>query len=406
MNIKAILIVSLLSNALLAGYGLSRRPSPPSPADVSTPLSTGTTPAALTKLDRQTVTNTITKRITWEMVESGDYKQYIANLRSIGCPEETIRDIIIADVNKLYEQKKKALKGGGKRFEYWKTGNPMIGGMDTGLLQKIRALDEEKNAVLRDLGITLDTKTEMAQALNPFDAMMDFLPEAKKAGVMKIMTDMQSKMVEASKDGTDLEAMSKAMKDMETGLKGIMTPEEFLDYQLRFSMTANIMRNQIAGFDPNEGEFMTVFKLREAFDSEFSPMTRNNENEEQRKIREEAEGKLNENLKNALGTDRYAQYERAQDWNFQQIYQATKKADLDTTEAVKVYDIKKIAEKEVFSVLNNKDITQADRISMLQQMKQQTEASVKSILGEKGWDQYNRGINTHWIKNLNPIPPQ
>src|SRR4051794_1792422 len=30
----------------------------------------------------------------WRMVESEDYKKYIANLRAIGCPEETIRDII------------------------------------------------------------------------------------------------------------------------------------------------------------------------------------------------------------------------------------------------------------------------------------------------------------------------
>jgi hypothetical protein len=39
---------------------------------------------------------------SWAAVEAADYHQYIANLRAIDCPEETIRDIIIADVNKLY----------------------------------------------------------------------------------------------------------------------------------------------------------------------------------------------------------------------------------------------------------------------------------------------------------------
>ena len=34
-------------------------------------------------------------------MESADYKMYIANLREIGCPEETVRDIIVADVDKL-----------------------------------------------------------------------------------------------------------------------------------------------------------------------------------------------------------------------------------------------------------------------------------------------------------------
>ena len=41
---------------------------------------------------------------SWREVESADYATYIANLRDIGCPEQTIRDIIIADVNQLYSR--------------------------------------------------------------------------------------------------------------------------------------------------------------------------------------------------------------------------------------------------------------------------------------------------------------
>src|ERR1043165_9088738 len=43
---------------------------------------------------------------SWSEIESPDYQQYIANLRDIGCPEQTIRDIIVADVNQLYERKR------------------------------------------------------------------------------------------------------------------------------------------------------------------------------------------------------------------------------------------------------------------------------------------------------------
>src|SRR5947209_2253727 len=42
---------------------------------------------------------------SWQEVESPDYPTYILNLRNIGCPEQTIRDIIIADVNALYSRK-------------------------------------------------------------------------------------------------------------------------------------------------------------------------------------------------------------------------------------------------------------------------------------------------------------
>jgi hypothetical protein len=46
----------------------------------------------------------------WAQVESSDYRKYIGNLRGIGCPERTIRDIISADVHSLYEQRRKQVQ--------------------------------------------------------------------------------------------------------------------------------------------------------------------------------------------------------------------------------------------------------------------------------------------------------
>src|SRR6516225_2853916 len=45
----------------------------------------------------------------WASLESSDYPTYIANLRAIGCPEQTIRDIISADVKSLYARKREEL---------------------------------------------------------------------------------------------------------------------------------------------------------------------------------------------------------------------------------------------------------------------------------------------------------
>ena len=66
-------------------------------------------------LDARVVTNTVTQiavrkvyptnflaslgklPISWKAIESTNYQAYIANLRSIGCPEETIADLVIRD---------------------------------------------------------------------------------------------------------------------------------------------------------------------------------------------------------------------------------------------------------------------------------------------------------------------
>src|SRR5689334_19149507 len=53
-------------------------------------------------------TNVVVRRqfFAWQQLESPDYTIYIANLRDIGCPEQTIRDIIIADVNAMYTRRR------------------------------------------------------------------------------------------------------------------------------------------------------------------------------------------------------------------------------------------------------------------------------------------------------------
>src|ERR1051325_11206357 len=42
----------------------------------------------------------------WSMIESEDYAVYIDNLRAIGCPDSTLRDIIYADVSEMFVRKR------------------------------------------------------------------------------------------------------------------------------------------------------------------------------------------------------------------------------------------------------------------------------------------------------------
>jgi hypothetical protein len=55
----------------------------------------------------------------WSRIESPDYRVYVANLRSIGCPEDTIRDIITADIGALYSAKRQQLGQKGSNDGHW-----------------------------------------------------------------------------------------------------------------------------------------------------------------------------------------------------------------------------------------------------------------------------------------------
>src|SRR5262245_37723257 len=56
--------------------------------------------------------------LDWRSIESTNYANYIENLRATGCPEETIRDIVIADINKEYAKKRATLVP-AKEYKYW-----------------------------------------------------------------------------------------------------------------------------------------------------------------------------------------------------------------------------------------------------------------------------------------------
>lgn len=415
MNWKPVLILSLAANLVLTVHVVRREMVTDQPVEGNSAAEAQRDSADREKTPatdpfRQPATSTpATRTFSWESVESPDYREYIANLRAIGCPEETIRDIIVADVGKLYTAKKRELRSEPKKFEYWKAGNPWMGQVDGDDLAKTRALEEEKLSVLRQLGIEPDAKMQMASLTDPMDAMgtlFGFLPGEKQVSVMKIMQDMQSQIADAAGEGGfDAEAMLQAQKKMEAAIREVLSPEEFRDYELRMSMTANAMRSQLAGWDPDEPEFLKVYELRKAFDDEFSMLGRGNETEAEQQQRQDAEQQLNEAIKQTLGDEQYEAYTRAKDWNFQQIYRAARRADLGTTEAVQVYDMRRVAESEARQVRANQDLTAEQRATALEGIQTETESSIRQVLGETGWDQYNRGYNTTWLRNLAPAAP-
>src|SRR5437867_3702515 len=91
----------------------------------------------------------------WSQVESRDYRQYIANLRSIGCPEQTIRDIILADVNKLFEPREAPFKAqlAGFQAQPWNDPSTEPGNSKEqfALRKQLREVEKEKQAVIKDL---------------------------------------------------------------------------------------------------------------------------------------------------------------------------------------------------------------------------------------------------------------
>ena len=141
MRWRVLLLLSLLANVVLAvGLVLSARHT----AELARAASQEETNSP------SVMTNVVLRKqfLSWSHVESPDYAIYIQNLRSIGCPEQTIRDIIIADVDALYARRR-ATEIISPEQEWWRSEpSPEVVKLAT---EKLLTMENERRALLTRL---------------------------------------------------------------------------------------------------------------------------------------------------------------------------------------------------------------------------------------------------------------
>jgi hypothetical protein len=95
MSRNVFLVTSLILNIGLLAVCLFRNKHTGSAANAAVP--------------EEMAQSTPSRALTWSQLESADYPTYIENLRRVGCPELTIREIVRADLNDLFAPKRQAL---------------------------------------------------------------------------------------------------------------------------------------------------------------------------------------------------------------------------------------------------------------------------------------------------------
>ena len=394
MNARVLLILSLCANLALAGYLVYQGRGKASPTtEPSSEKKTAARPPAQSaaKTDGKSVTVTVpATALDWRIVESEDYKKYIANLRAIGCPEETIRDIITADVNKLFEQRKRQVTGTTNRFEFWKTGTFFTDMFNEEKLNKHRELAKEKRDLLKELlGVDVAEKPDPMGGMNPYETLLDFLPAEKQAALMEHEQSFAAKMMKRMKDAqNNPEVMRELMKEKDAELAKVLTPQEKEEYDLRMSQTAMMMRMQMNEFQPNEQEFRDIFKLRKEFENEYGMMGMQSNKPEDRAKRDTAQKDLDQNIKNILGEDRFREYKYDQDFSRSSLKDVVKEFNVPKDQAFKVFDIKTAAQEQAANIRKDQSLTSEQRQAALQAIQQETRNAVNQVIGSAAGDKY------------------
>lgn len=326
-------------------------------------------------------TNVVIRRqfFTWHEVESSDYPTYIANLRDIGCPEQTIRDIIIADVNALYS-KKLGAEVVTPSQQWWRS-EPDASVVHAAM-EKARSLEDERRALLtRLLGLNWESG-DMVNLPRPSrpgiqldGPLLGAMTAEAKQGVQDINNRYQERVQEllavAARAGQEADpaAIARLRAQTREELSKVLTPAQLEEFMLRYSHSADTWRTQFGQlrfFNPSQEEFRAVFRATDLVDQQIALLgdaTDPNSVQARKTLEDQREAAV----KTALGPRRYSEYRMLQDPLYREAVAAAQEAG--TPEAARmIYNIKLAAAAEQASINDDSTLTDSQKSIQLKQL--------------------------------------
>ena len=371
--------------------------------------------SAAAVLDSQTGTPEVKSRVRpairsvepatgWQALASSDLQRFVANLRSVGCPEQTLRDIVLAEVNRRYDPLAHGLKVQAEHILPWEAVASRDRKNDE---SKWRQLLDEKRALLKDvlgLDVPMEVPGQLAgRNIERFESAYKGLPSEKRDQVRAIQENYWSQS-DAIKERTigflepeDREEFVRIKAERRAQLAEILTPHELESYELATSTTGNYLRSKMNGFEAKDEELRALLNFTQPLEEEFSLSRKSPdpENKEFTALRKEAEQAVENQIKTTLGDERYAEYQRMQDSVYRDLAKVGKEVGLAKDSIVQVYEVQKALRSDAERIMRDTAVPPELRIQALQEMQARALGTYQSLLGNQNPEILGRlGVNS------------
>jgi hypothetical protein len=355
----------------------------------------------------------------WNQIESEDLKVYRDNLRAIGCPEMTVREIIRSVINERFGPRRQAILAAfqGRFWQFLIRGDlaRRQSVVRTEWGQSLEALGAERQKLMisvlgRDY---LATEAQLQARQERLAQQRSWLPADKRDRLSALEEQYQQRLSEwaesvgsspdrgpTTEDNTRMQSLQRDFADAK---KQLLTPQELDELRIRESSGADWAAN-LSGFEPTVDEWRAVARLRSDFEQTQSDLAGADLTAEERQARQnQLEARLAADTKDALGADRFAQYELAGDGQFQEVRAVTQRYGLPDSIATQAYQMQQAALAQAGQMRNNPDLSPEIRQSLLTALQNETEQSLAQTLGQSAFSTYQE-YSGSWLQNLTQDP--
>jgi hypothetical protein len=388
MRARTLLLVSLVMNvalisAVVTWFSLAPRNIP----RVVRPLNASAFNSNMVRPILKTNLLVRSSTFRWQQVESPDYAIYVENLRSLGMPDKTVRDIIIADVDQLFAQRRRE-EAAKQDIEWWRSSPSSETQSNT--LARAQAIEAEREALLTKL---LGPDWDKGRAQNEFEPLaligpvLGNLSEEVKGNVQDIAARSRSRVAnylaqaQASGEVPNPAELARMREETRQQLAAILSPMQLEEFLLRYSENAAQLRRELTGMNTTPEEFRALFQAVDSIERDIQLRYSGDDAVSQR-ARQGLEQQRLAALKNTLGPERFASYQMVRDPAYRDALVAAEQAGAGEEAALALYEISRATTEEANRIRNDPTLTEAQKDQQLRNAALERKRARDLVLGE------------------------
>lgn len=331
---------------------------------------------------------------SWSEIESDDYLELIENLRSIGCPNATVRDVVLgraADdyADELWRTQKPSQSviwdsvAKGMEFKEWP--------FDESMRHRLQELGKQRDEVLRTLRAELGKRPEPQEV--PDVERWSFLTREEQSFVREIYENHKKARDQLLRRLNEKGVEKEEMEQIKQRIKGLFSEKEaelialvgedgYAEYQARGSVNARRLR-AMPGLVATEEEMREIVRRQDEIDRQRKAVPRSDPGSNRKwNDLKAAHGAV---YSEVLGTNRWALTDQKRTGDYRLFRKIARRHGLPTAVADRVNEVKRIAEE------NARELTLADvpdpelRAQAVRAIELNVVSEVMGAVGEEAW---------------------
>lgn len=330
---------------------------------------------------------------TWTNLNTSDLRELVARLRAAGFSPVVIRAIVGARLEASFSARMGELVG-SVDAPFWKP-DPFSSLSNSKFYETQAQIYRDRTKALREILGDDYFASSASDATVIQRRQFGDLPKPKIELLQRIVDDYAEMLsqVKAGSGGIilpeDREKFALLEREKRADLATILTPAELEDFEMRNSVITSRLRTGLTMMDASAAEFAAIFRAQQPFAELLYPTNSGNISfsSEMSRQRTEAQKRIADQLRAALGEPRYADYARATNYDYQSLYRIAQRENIPVDAVNRAYDLRLSAAEESTRI-NDAKLSPADRTAALQALAATIKTKLIGALGGSAAETY------------------